>query len=62
LLLADADVSRILRPAEIERAFDLDEKFRHVGHIFERVFGVSRNEQAARDGEATGTARAMEKV
>jgi adenylosuccinate lyase len=62
LLLADPDVSRILRPAEIERAFDLDDQFRHVGHIFERVFGVSGNEQAARDREGTGTARAMEKV
>jgi adenylosuccinate lyase len=38
LLLADADVTRVLPPAEIERAFDLDEQLRHVDHIFDRVF------------------------
>jgi adenylosuccinate lyase len=40
LLLADADVTRVLPAAEIERAFDLDEQLKHVGHIFDRVFGV----------------------
>jgi adenylosuccinate lyase len=38
LLLADRDVAAILSPAEIERAFDLDEQLRHVDHIFDRVF------------------------
>jgi adenylosuccinate lyase len=38
LLLADADVTQVLKPAEIERAFDLDEQFQHVHEIFERVF------------------------
>jgi adenylosuccinate lyase len=38
LLLADPDVTRVLAPAEIERAFDLDEQLRHVDHIFDRVF------------------------
>ena len=38
LLLADADVTGVLPPAEIERAFDLDEQLRHVTHIFDRVF------------------------
>jgi adenylosuccinate lyase len=38
LLLADPDVTRALRPAEIERAFDLDEQLKHVDHIFDRVF------------------------
>jgi adenylosuccinate lyase len=38
LLLADADVTRVLPPPEIDRAFDLDEQFRHVDHIFDRVF------------------------
>ena len=38
LLLADADVTRALPPADIERAFDLDEQLRHVDHIFDRVF------------------------
>ena len=38
LLLADADVTRALPPADIERAFDLDEQLKHVDHIFDRVF------------------------
>ena len=38
LLLADADVTRVIPPAEIERAFDLDEQLRHIDHVFERVF------------------------
>ncbi len=38
LLLADPDVTRALPPAEIERAFDLDEQLKHVDHIFDRVF------------------------
>jgi adenylosuccinate lyase len=40
LLLADADVTGVLSREEIERAFDLDEQFKHVDDIFERVFGV----------------------
>jgi adenylosuccinate lyase len=38
LLLADDDVTRVLPPAEIERAFDLDEQLKHVDYIFDRVF------------------------
>src|SRR5262245_49783355 len=38
LLLADADVGRVLTPAEIERAFDLDDQLKHVDDVFERVF------------------------
>jgi adenylosuccinate lyase len=38
LLLADSDVARVLTPAEIERAFDLDQQLQHVDHIFDRVF------------------------
>jgi len=38
LLAADPDVSRVLAPAEIDRAFDLDEQLKHVDHIFARVF------------------------
>ncbi len=38
LLLADPDVTRVLPPAEIECAFDLDEQLKHVNHIFGRVF------------------------
>ena len=38
LLLADADVTRVLPPADLERAFDLGEQLRHVDNIFARVF------------------------
>jgi adenylosuccinate lyase len=38
LLLADSDVTRVLPPAEIERAFDLNDQLKHVDHVFERVF------------------------
>ena len=38
LLLADADVGSVLKPAEIEHAFDLNAQLRHVDHVFERVF------------------------
>jgi adenylosuccinate lyase len=41
LLAADPDISRILTSAEIDRAFDLAEQFRHVDHIFERVFSAT---------------------
>jgi adenylosuccinate lyase len=40
LLLADAEVTRVLAPADIERAFDLGEQLRHVDDIFDRVFGA----------------------
>jgi adenylosuccinate lyase len=38
LLAADNDIARVLSHAEIERAFDLDEQFKYVDNIFERVF------------------------
>jgi len=38
LLLADPDVTRVLTPAEIARAFDLDEQLKHVDQVFDRVF------------------------
>ena len=38
LLAADRDVAAVLTPAELDRAFDLEEQFRHVDSIFERVF------------------------
>jgi len=38
LLLADPDVTRVLPPSDVERAFSLDEQLRHVDHIFNRVF------------------------
>ena len=38
LLLADRDVAAALPPADIEKAFDLNDQLRHVDHIFARVF------------------------
>jgi adenylosuccinate lyase len=38
LLLADEDVRRTIARDELERAFSLDEQFRHVDDIFARVF------------------------
>jgi adenylosuccinate lyase len=38
LLLQDGDVMRVLTRADIERAFDLDEQFRHVDEVFARVY------------------------
>ena len=38
LLESDTDVMGVLTKGDIERAFDLKEQFRHVDHIFERVF------------------------
>jgi adenylosuccinate lyase len=38
LLLADADVTQVLPPADVERAFDLEGQLKHVDHIFDRVF------------------------
>ena len=38
LLAADPDIARVLSDADIERAFDLNQQFRYVDNIFERVF------------------------
>jgi adenylosuccinate lyase len=38
LLLADPDLTRVLGPAEIEKAFDLNDQLRNVDAIFDRVF------------------------
>ena len=38
LLLADPDLTKVLDPAEIERAFDLNDQLRNVDAIFDRVF------------------------
>jgi adenylosuccinate lyase len=38
LLQADADVTGVLSPQDIDRAFDLNAQLRHVDHIFDRVF------------------------
>jgi adenylosuccinate lyase len=38
LLAADPDVTKVLRPADLDRAFDLSDQFKHVDDIFARVF------------------------
>ena len=38
LLLAAPEVAKVLPPADLERAFDLDQHLRHVDHILERAF------------------------
>jgi adenylosuccinate lyase len=38
LLESDTDISSVLTKAEIERAFDLNEQFRHVDEVLDRVF------------------------
>ncbi len=38
LLLADADIMRVLKPIDVERAFDLTDQLRHVDDVFNRVF------------------------
>jgi adenylosuccinate lyase len=38
LLLADPDLTKVLRAADIEKAFDLNDQLRNVDAIFERVF------------------------
>jgi adenylosuccinate lyase len=38
LLEQDPDVMKVLTAAEIDKAFDLDEHFRNVDAIFDRVF------------------------
>jgi adenylosuccinate lyase len=55
LLLADADVTRVLSPAEIERAFDLDEQLKYVDHIFDRVFGTTLNAEPAETADKAGS-------
>jgi len=39
LLLADPDLTTVLTPAELEKAFDLEEQLRNVDAIFDRVLG-----------------------
>ena len=55
LLLADPDVTRVLAPDEIGRAFDLDEQLNHVDDIFDRVFSpVAARSTHRRDVRALG--------
>jgi adenylosuccinate lyase len=43
LLLADADIMRVLMRDDIDRAFDLNVQLRHVDEIFARVFVDARD-------------------
>ena len=38
LVMGDVDIMGVLDPADVERAFDLDEQLRHVDRIMDRVF------------------------
>ncbi len=38
LLLEDEDITRVLSPQEIDRAFDLRDQLRNVDRVFDRVF------------------------
>src|SRR5205814_2221878 len=48
LLLADADIARVLAPEDIDRAFDLDEQLKHVDEVFDRVFHAQGSRLRAR--------------
>jgi adenylosuccinate lyase len=65
LLLSDPEVTKVLRPADIERAFSLDDQFAHIDEIFERVFGPAPTPETPTERGAShaGQApRALEKV
>jgi adenylosuccinate lyase len=40
LLLGDPEITAVLGPADIDRAFDLGQQLRHVDHVFDRVFSM----------------------
>src|SRR5687768_3071622 len=52
LLLADDDLTRVLPPDEVRRAFDLSEQLRNVDAIFARVFGEGIGAPAAAGARA----------
>src|SRR3954467_10532498 len=60
LLLEDADLSKVLSRAEIEKAFDLHDQMRNVDVIFARVFGTAPDAVGAGQGAGgrTSTVRA----
>ena len=53
LLLADSDVTAVLPKAELARAFELHEQFKHVDHVFDRVFGPVQSGASSADAAAT---------
>jgi adenylosuccinate lyase len=52
LLLADPDLTRVLTPVEVEKAFDLNDQLRNVDAIFDRVF--NRTTELAGAGVTVG--------
>ncbi len=54
LLSKDPDVSRTLRPDELEACFDLDETLRHVDVLLRRAFGGNPAGGAGRKGRPGG--------
>jgi adenylosuccinate lyase len=55
LLLEDADLLNVLSPAEIEKAFDLQDQMRNIDAIFARVLGSPRALRPGTAGIGTGT-------
>jgi adenylosuccinate lyase len=55
LLLADADVTGVLPPADIDRAFDLDEHLQHVDHVFARVFQTEESAVRLKSGDSVAS-------
>ena len=47
LLLADSDVMGVLARGDVERIFDVTVQLRHVGAIFDRVFGAPAGQAGA---------------
>jgi adenylosuccinate lyase len=47
LLLEDPDVQRVLTPAEIDKAFDLQDQMRNIDAIFARVLGTPQAAEGA---------------
>ena len=58
LLLDDEDITRELTADDIERAFDLDEQFRHIDQIFDRVFPATSRPDHPELAEPAGAQRA----
>jgi len=53
--LAAPDIAGVLGPAQIARAFDLDEQFKHIDEIFDRVFPDASRRGNAGIAEAVGS-------
>jgi hypothetical protein len=59
LLLADRDVTQVLTPAEIERAFDLGEQLKHVDYVFDRVFQTVQRGSSGESLRTTAPGRSV---